>query len=61
MNLLTKFEHAFFKWMFMKINDAMWLRDSTTQVAPYLSLVKDDKKFNRPNLLDEKNGSLLTL
>lgn len=26
--------------------DAMWLRDSTAQVTPYLSLVKDDKKLH---------------
>ena len=25
--------------------DAMWLRDSTAQVWPYLSLIKEDKKL----------------
>jgi meiotically up-regulated gene 157 (Mug157) protein len=27
--------------------DAMWLRDSTAQVSPYLSLVKDDKELQQ--------------
>lgn len=27
--------------------DAMWLRDSTAQVSPYLSLVKDDKQLQQ--------------
>ena len=26
--------------------DAMWLRDSTAQVWPYLPLIKKDKKIN---------------